>query len=234
MTWVALIAIALAALVGLRMLMGKNREGWEALAAALMVGLAGYALQGAANVPSAMKPAQAKTSENALEMVGDRHKFSGGDPTRNKWIVIADALASRGDYANAATILRGAVEADPKNMDAWVALGNALVGHAEGHLSPSALYAFRRAAEADPASPSPPMFLGLAMAREGRFEETRALWQGALGKAPADAPWRGDMAECISRLDKLMQMIRARQEAQDNPTPRTPPAGFAPPVAPAP
>lgn len=215
MTWVVLIALAVAALLALLALMRKPREGWEALAAALMVGLAGYALQGSPSVPSAMKAAQAKAADNAADMVADRHRFSGVDPMRNQWTVIADALASRGQYADAATILRGAVEKDPKNADAWVALGNALVGHAEGHLSPAALYAYRMGAQADPANPSPPMFLGLAMAREGRFDETRAMWQAVLDKAPADAPWRKNVEERVARLDKLMEMVRQRQSQEE-------------------
>jgi cytochrome c-type biogenesis protein CcmH len=120
-----------------------------------------------------------------------------------------------GQYAEAATVLRGAVEADPKNGDAWLAIANALVSHAEGNISPAALYAFRMAQNADPKSPGPSFFLGLAMARAGRFDETRALWADLVAKAPADAPWRDDIAMRLKRLDELMAMLRQRAEAEN-------------------
>jgi cytochrome c-type biogenesis protein CcmH len=108
-------------------------------------------------------------------------------------------------------VLRGAVEANPKDSEAWLALANALSGHAQGSLSPAALYAYRQAAAADPKAPGPPFFLGLAMARAGRFDETRSLWAQLLAHAPADAKWRNDLAFRIEKLDKLMEMIRAQQ-----------------------
>ena len=133
----------------------------------------------------------------------------------SRMMILPGLLMVGGFFVVVATILRGAVEKDPKNADAWVALGNALVGHAEGHLSPAALYAYRMGVQADPANPSPPMFLGLAMAREGRFDETRAMWQAVLDKAPADAPWRKNVEERVARLDKLMEMVRQRQSQEE-------------------
>jgi cytochrome c-type biogenesis protein CcmH len=211
MTWLALAALAIAVFVALLALRGRPRDGWEALAAALMVGLAGYALQGQPTVPSAPKAQVTKAPENADSMVAERQNMSGADPTQNKWLVIGDALARQGNYADAATVLRGAVEANPKDSEAWLALANALSGHAQGSLSPAALYAYRQAAAADPKAPGPPFFLGLAMARAGRFDETRSLWAQLLAHAPADAKWRNDLAFRIEKLDKLMEMIRAQQ-----------------------
>jgi len=219
MTWVVLIALTLAVFIVLMVLRRGQGEGWEVIAAALMVGLAGYALQGAPGLPSAPKAPAADARKDGEAMVAERQKLSGADPTQNKWQVIADALTRQGQYAEAATILRGAVEADPHNSDAWVALGNALAAHAEGNLSPAVLYAYRHGADADPKAPGPPFFLGLAMARAGRFDETKALWQGLLDRAPADAPWRKDVVDRMARLDQLMAMIRKQQAGGDQPAP---------------
>lgn len=215
MTWAVLIALALAVFAVVLVLRRGKGEGWEVVAAALMVGLAGYALQGSPNLPGAAKAPGAQMDRNGEAMVAERQKLSGVDPTQNKWQVIADALVRQGQYAEAATILRGAVEADPKNSEAWLSLGNALAAHAEGNLSPAVLYAYRHAAAADPAAPGPSFFLGLAMARAGRFDETRGLWQGLLDRAPADAPWRKDVAARMERLDQLMAMIRKQQAGGD-------------------
>jgi cytochrome c-type biogenesis protein CcmH len=214
MTWVALIALTVAVFVALLALRGRPREGWEAMAAALMVGLAGYALQGQPNVPAAAKAPATKTPENAESMVAERQNMSGTDPTQNKWLVISDALARQGNFADAATVLRGAVEANPKDAESWLALANALSGHAQGSLSPAALYAYRQAAAADPAAPGPPFFLGLAMARAGRFDETHSLWTELLARAPQAAPWRKDLEFRIEKLDKLVAMLRAQQAGE--------------------
>jgi len=214
MIWAVLIGLALAVFAVVLVLRRGAGEGWEVVAAALMVGLAGYALQGAPHVASAPKAAGEQADKNGEAMVAERQKLSGIDPAQNKWQVIADALVRQGQYAEAATVLRGAVEANPKNSEAWLSLGNALAAHAQGNLSPAVLYAYRHAAAADPSAPGPSFFLGLAMARAGRFDETKALWQGLIDHAPADAPWRKDVAARLERLDQLMAMIAKQQAAE--------------------
>jgi cytochrome c-type biogenesis protein CcmH len=96
------------------------------------------------------------------------------------------------------------VEKEPKNGEAWLAMANALVSHADGTLSPAALYAFRRAAIAAPDHPGPPFFLGLAMAQSGRMAEARDLWAQLLEDTPADAPWRADLESRLNRLDQFI------------------------------
>ena len=211
MTWLVLIALVVVVFVALLLSLRAKRAGWEAIAAALMVGLAGYAMQGHPYVPGVPKAAREKSADNAAAVVQARQTLAGMNTPGNKWVMIGDALVRQGQYADAATILRGAVDADPKNGDAWLAMANALVGHAEGNLSPAALYAFRHAAAADPQAPGPPFFLGMAMARAGRFDDAHTLWAGLLARTPANAPWRDDLAMRLGRLDKLMAMIRQSQ-----------------------
>ena len=93
-------------------------------------------------------------------------------------------------------------------------MANALVGHAQGALSPAALYAYRQAEAADPAAPGPPFFLGLAMVRDGRLPEARKLWGGLLARSPKDAAWRPDLEDKLARLDKIMQMAQQMQAGQ--------------------
>ncbi|RVU06125.1 cytochrome C biosynthesis protein [Novosphingobium umbonatum] len=212
MIWVVMLGLALAVLAVLLWLLRGKQAGWEALAAALMLGMAGYALQGSPNVPSAPKVATVPAHQSADAMVQLRQKMEGSDPTANKWLVVGDALARQGQYGDAVTILRGAVQAQPNFGEGWLALGNALVGHAQGNLSPAALYAFRKAAAAEPKSPAPAFFLGLAMAQAGRFDETKGLWAQSLAQTPPDAPWRGELEDRMVKLDKLLAMIKAQEQ----------------------
>jgi cytochrome c-type biogenesis protein CcmH len=215
MSWVWAFVLALAAL-GLVLLvmrwMGKGRVGWEAIATALLLGIAGYGLQGSPGLPGATKTPAEKISGNPAALVATRKSLNGKDMSlENNWVVTADAFARHGQYADAAGLLRGVVDNDPKDADAWLALANALVGHAEGTLSPAALYAYRHAAEAAPNHPGPPFFLGLAMAQSGRFAEARQLWADLLQRTPPDAPWRADLQDRLARLDALISRQGAIQ-----------------------
>lgn len=124
-------------------------------------------------------------------LVGARQSLLEGRPVNtNRWIVIADAMARRGRYADAAEILLGAVEADPRDPQAWLALGDALYAHAGGHLSPAAMLAYDRADRAGLAEGAPLPLTGLAMERSGRAEQAGMWWRRYLANPAASAPAR--------------------------------------------
>ncbi|WP_343610491.1 tetratricopeptide repeat protein [Novosphingobium sp.] len=227
MTWLLIAALALVVLLVLTFIFRTPRKGWEAIASALVLGLAGYALQGHPGQAGQPHDEVAKSNIFATTLVDERQKVVGATVQVSSWEMVADALMRHGDYADAATMLKGAVEKDPKNSAAWLAMASALVGHADGSLSPAALYAFRKASAADPAAPGPPLFLGLALAGSGQFDDARALWVDLLQKAPADAPWRPDLVARLQRLDQIIAMTRAAQGMPMSqslpPTSRNPP-----------
>lgn len=210
MTWVLVVLIALAAFLAMRWLSKTPRSGWEAMAAALFLGIAGYAAQSHPSLPGS-PTAPRETVGGDTEGVAARQKLASGPAGADKWIVIADGLARHGQFADAATVLRGAVEKNPRNGDAWLAMANALVSHADQRLSPAAILAFRRAEQASPGNPGPPFFLGLALAQSGRLQEARATWAGLLARSPADAPWRADLSLRLQQLDAFIAEQAARQ-----------------------
>lgn len=214
MTWVVVILLALVAFSATMLLRKRPGSGSEAILAALFLGLAGYAAQSHPSLPgSPTTPRDFSTGNSAG--VAARQKLSeepqgGGD----KWLVIADAMARNGRFADAAMVLLGSVKNDPKNSAAWLAMANALVSHADGNLSPAAILAFRRAGEAAPADPGPPFFLGLALAQSGRAQEGRTVWADLLARTPADAPWRADL---VSRLQEIDAFIAERSAGAPSP-----------------
>lgn len=209
MIWIALGLLATAAFLLLALVFKAPRRTWELLAAALLFGMAGYALQGSPREASAPKASAQGASGNPSALVAARRQLAGDDvSSSNRWLVIGDALARNGQYADAADVLLGATEHDPNNGEAWLALANALVSHAEGTLTPPALYAYRRAAAADPQNPGPPFFLGLALAQSGKLDEGRALWAELLARSPKDAPWRDELAARLARLDAFIAAQR--------------------------
>lgn len=208
MTWLFVVLLAAVAFAIIAFVF-KVRSGREVLGAALLLGVAGYALQGSPGRPSAPKASAEKVASDAAAGIAERQKLGDGPVMGDKHVVIADAMARHGQFADAAEVLRGAVDKDPNNAEAWLAMGNSLVGHAEGTVSPAAIYAYGQAARVAPDSPGPPFFLGLALLQSGRIAEGRTMWSDLLKRAPKDAPWRADLEKRLMELD----MYLARQMA---------------------
>jgi cytochrome c-type biogenesis protein CcmH len=205
MSWLLAIGLALAAFAIAAFVFRVPRNGWTTVAAALALGLAGYALQARPGLPGAPAAPGAGEGDAAWALVDERKSMIGDeDHSRNGKLIVADAFARRGQYADAATILRGAIADNPRDGEAWLALGNALVEHAGGALTEPALLAYRRAAEFDPHGIGPGYFLGLALIRQGRLEDASALWRATLRSAAPDAAGREVLALRLGRLDTLL------------------------------
>ena len=212
MTWVLVGLLALVSFGACAFLFRAPRKGWEAIGAALLLGIAGFALQARPAQPGAPKVVEEKSSNSGAALIAARQQLARGDNAGavNQWMVIADGLSRNGQFGDAAGVVLGAVEQDPRNADAWLSLANNLVAHAQGAVTPAALYAYRRATLADPQHPGPPFFMGLALIQNGRMEEGRALWAGLLASSPTSAPWRADLSARLAQLDAL---IAARDQA---------------------
>jgi cytochrome c-type biogenesis protein CcmH/NrfG len=129
---------------------------------------------------------------------------------------MADGFHRIGDTQNAVGAIRAGLKMNPGDPDLWVGLGNALVIHADGMMTPAAELAFQRAAKLAPDHPGPKFFYGLALAQGGKFDEAERLWRGLLATAPPDTSWRPMVEE---RLAMLAQARGAAAGAMPTPTP---------------
>lgn len=202
MSFVPLILLAAAAFGLAVVVLRLPRAGWTLMGAALLFGLAGYALQGSPGQAGAPKSASKAVTEGA-ELVDARRAIYGPAPP-SRFVTVADGFARRGQFADAAGILRASLAEAPDDPEAWLALANALTQHAGGQLTPAAAFAFDRAARGDPANPAPGFFLGVALIQNGRLQQARSIWAGMLADAPEDAPWRPGLEERLGRLDQLI------------------------------
>ena len=218
--WLIALVLTVAALAALIVLGKAPRKSWEAIAAALVFGLAGFAYQARPDLPGSPTAAETAPGKIGAELVTVRQQLSGeGLIARNRWTVTADALTRQGAFGDAAGLLLGAIEESPRDSGAWLALANNLVGHADGALTPAALYAFRQATETDPQAAGPPFFLGLALIQNGRPEEGRALWAQLLARTPAAAPWRAGLAGRLQLLDQLLSQQNQQSPPATQPSP---------------
>ena len=178
-----LIALSLGGLVLLRV----RGAALTASAAALLLGGAGYAIQGSPDLRGA--PALGIAAHDIFPLTEARHAFFGNFTPAESWLRMSDALARDGQSEDSVGILENAVKRYPGDPQLWIGLGNALVDHARG-MTPAAELAYRRAEQVAPGHPAAPFFYGLALARSGDRDGALKLWRAILAAAPKNAGWR--------------------------------------------
>jgi cytochrome c-type biogenesis protein CcmH len=203
MDWAALLAsVAIAAFILWRA--GKpSRRDWPLIAVALLVAVAGYAWQGSLGLAAhpVVSTNDVKTSASdvaAGKALTERFGSEG------EYLNFADALTGVGRTEAAVAMIKGGLEKHPSSPDLWVGMGNALVAHGEGLLSPAALYAFNQARTLSPEHPGADYFEGLALAKSGEVGNARVLWQRLMDRTPPDAPWKADLAQKLKTADALL------------------------------
>jgi len=193
---VILIVLMLLSLGALWLLRVRG-AAFTATAAALLVGGAGYALQGSPGVPAA--PAQAMDGRDYFPLTQARHAFFGEFTPAETWLRMSEALERDGQSEDAVGILVNAVKRYPGDAQLWIGLGNALVDHAHG-MTPAAELAYKRAESVAPGHPAAPFFFGLALARSGDRDGALQLWRQILSTAPKDASWRPLVEQGVAAL----------------------------------
>ena len=204
MIWLWILLAAALTLGGIFWL-GKLPAASRPLAgAAVMLGLTGYALQGSPALPG--KPVVAAPEPDGFgEAITDRQQgMANRFGPAAQWIGMSDGFMRTGKTELAAQSLEKGLEKYPDNVDLWVGLGNALVAHGGGVMSPAAALAFDEAAKRDPNHPAPPFFAGLAMAQSGDLKGANAVWSQLLARSPENAPWRQDLELRLAQLRQAM------------------------------
>jgi cytochrome c-type biogenesis protein CcmH len=214
MTWVFIIGLAVVAFAFMALAFRLPKAGWTTAAAALVLGLAGYAAQGSPALPGAPKDAAQRVPGEGNNLVEMRRALLPEDQPRQNALITADGMARHDQYADAASFLLSAVRDNPHDAESWLALGNVLVAQADGAMTPAAQFAYRRAEAAEPNSPGVPFFIGVAKLDQGRFTDTRELWVEAAKRAPEGSSARKVIEDRIGRLDALMERMYAMAKAQ--------------------
>ena len=206
MGWLLIVLLALGVALALWRFARFDRNAMQFLIAALLVAFAGYAWMGKPALEGKPVPPPARLDLPDSEFAGARGDLLGRFDTAARWLTIAESYQRSGDTQNAAGVIRAGLREHPDNPDLWVGLGNALVIHADGLMTPSAQLAFQRASTLAPDHPGPKFFYGLALAQGGKFDEAENLWRELLATAPADADWRPMVEERIAMLDQARMM----------------------------
>ncbi|WP_017669838.1 tetratricopeptide repeat protein [Blastomonas sp. AAP53] len=204
MAWVIVALVAICIMAGMIWLGKLPRKAWELAGAALFIGIAGYAWQGQPSLAGSPKEPVEKLGMFDEDLAKQRDGMGGNFGDARAWLVLADAQSRQGKFATAATALSKGLETYPDDVDLWVALGNALVGHSNGLLTPASQFAYQKAATLAPDHPAPPFFLGLALATSGQLQQARTIWAELLERSPPEAEWREDLTGRLARIDSLI------------------------------
>jgi len=196
MGWLILLFVFAAAL-GASWLLGVRGGLLKGVAAALLLGATGYALQGRPDLPGS--PAEGSEGRGVVPLTEARHAFFGNFSPEESWLRVSEALARAGNTQDAVGILQNAVGRYPSDEQLWIGLGNALVDHAHG-LTPPAELAYQRAAEVAPGRPAAPFFYGLALARSGDRAVAVEIWKRILANSPPNASWRPLIEQGVAAL----------------------------------
>lgn len=177
--------------------------GAELLGAALLLGVAGYAWQGSPGLSGKPTPAPeaSKVPDSAFAHQGDKMTSEVGFEANT--LASAEGLQAKGLNLYAIAVIKTGLKERPNSADLWVGLGNALVIHDGGMMSPAAQLAFQRAEAIDPNHPGPPFFMGLAYAQAGQFDRAEATWRALLDRSPANASWRPELEQRLIELERL-------------------------------
>lgn len=204
MGWIIAITLALLLLVAMLLVGRLPRTAWEITAAALLLGLAGYAWQGNPSLRGSPRAAEKVAIPFDEAKAEQRRGLADRYGPAAQWLVLSDGYGRRGQTKEAANVLLSGLKVTPGDANLWLGLGNALAAHGGGMLSPGADYAYRQAARLDPDAPAPRYFYGLALAQAGQLQAARDQWAPLAASAPDDSEIKGQLEANIARIDAML------------------------------
>lgn len=203
--WIFLAMLAAVTVVAVRYFARLPKGGFELVLAAVLTGIAGYAWQGNPDQDGAPVQSEEKGVTLDTKVIATRRMMTNTYGDAAKVADFADLLDRWGKTREAVIAVQTGLRKEPKNPELWTSLGNALVVHGGGILSPAAELAYARAQALAPDHPAPAYFRGLALAQSGRIEEAAQSWGGLLIRSPKDAPWREDVEARLALALRIMQ-----------------------------
>ena len=168
----------------------------------LPVGL--YAALGSPEIPG--QPASARATapqdrQSVANLIGKVEEHLAQNPNDGAgWQVIGPVYMRLGRFDDAVVAFRKSLALNGETAGRHSALGEALVGAANGVVTDEAKKEFERAVALDAREPKGRFFLGLADEQDGNRDAAAAKWRAMLKDAPANAPWVGLVRESLARV----------------------------------
>jgi cytochrome c-type biogenesis protein CcmH len=146
------------------------------------------------------------------------------------WLALGQLRTEMTGPDAAARAYQEGLERFPEHAMLRSALGESMVGQAQGTVTPAARVLFREALARSPGQPLALYYLGLAASQEGDDAEALERWGQMLWVAPEDAGWRS-MVEERFREAARRAGVDADRLLAEGPRERPPVASASPPAA---
>jgi cytochrome c-type biogenesis protein CcmH len=164
-----------------------------------------YLLLGSPNLPGqplAQRIAAAHGGNSLASLLArvETHLAQNPDDGRG-WEVIAPVYMRVQRYDDAVQARRSALRLLGESAERQSALGEALVGAADGVVTADAKAAFERAVALDAKDVKAHFFLGLAAQQDGKRDDAARIWHALLAEAPQGAPWVPLVRESLARIE---------------------------------
>lgn len=207
--WIAMSLIAAISLATL-ILIGRLQRGyWQLAAAAVLLGMTGYALQGRPSVQSSPAKSLAAKEDAAVQLVEIRADMDQSFGGAKRWLVTADAFAKQGDYKLSASYIQAGLKQNPNDPDLWSALGLQLMLASNGEMSLPAQLAFDKARAIRPNYPAPYYFAGLSRLFAGNIDSAILFWEKTLTLATPNAKWKARIESQLAGAKTLKAQLDA-------------------------
>ncbi|WP_367715346.1 c-type cytochrome biogenesis protein CcmI [Nitratireductor sp. GISD-1A_MAKvit] len=161
-----------------------------------------YAFTGSPSMPAqplyardALPPAEAPIDD--LVARAEAHLADNPDDSKG-WQVLAPVYMRLGRFGDAQKALRNLIRLEGASADRQAALGEAIVGGAQGMVTAEAETAFKAALDLNAREPRARFFLALARAQDGATKDAQAAWSAMLVDLPEASPWHAAARQALA------------------------------------
>jgi cytochrome c-type biogenesis protein CcmH len=203
-----------------------------ALIVLLLLPVGFYAALGSPEIPGQPVSARAATPQDhqsIANLIGRIEEHLAQDPNDGAgWQVVGPVYMRLGRFDDAVVAFRKSLALNGETAGRLSALGEALIGAANGVVTDEAKKSFDRAVTLDAREPKARFFLGLADEQDGKRDAAAEKWRAMLKDAPPNASWVGLVRESLARVNgepvageapgpSQEAMAAAQDSAQDMP-----------------
>jgi cytochrome c-type biogenesis protein CcmH len=209
--WLLVIGLTAIVVGAVLLCVPQRKRFWPLIAAAAVLGLAGYAWQGQPDQPSAPAKPLASEMTAAASLIDMRAAMDQNYGIGKQWLITADSFARDGRYQYSAAFIQAGLRKYPENGDLWAGLAVVLFLAGDNQMSPPAKMAFANARKFAPLNRSPDYVEGLVELFEGRPLNTIQVWQKLLDGAPQNAVWKPKLESQQAGLVRMLQSAQSME-----------------------
>ena len=165
-----------------------------------------YLLLGSPKLPG--QPLEARRDgpfeerRSTMELVAKIESYLQANPEDGKaWDLVGPVYTRLGQYDDAVRARKNSLRLLGSTAEREADLGEALIGAANGVVTPEAKQALDRAGALNPRDVRVRFFRGLMAEQDGRPKDAADTWRALLADAPPGADWAGFVRESLARVD---------------------------------